>query len=181
MDPDDATAAKRSPFLLSQRHRSHSFYNERRTDHWPGVSAAAPPLGWVGTQEPLWEGPPGMPWVSSWFSQGLGQGWPDSAQGVEDDGCGPSCFRHRAPCGVQLFPTVDSPAELLLGGGPAGAPNVWVSLRPRHGEGIVVCVSVALIFCGGCYGATPPMNYSACLWSSRGQDPSSRFMAQHLG
>lgn len=26
---------------------------------------------------------------------------------------------------------------------------------PRHGEGIVVCVSVALIFCGGGYGAAP--------------------------
>ncbi|XP_032085645.1 uncharacterized protein KIAA1671 homolog [Thamnophis elegans] len=35
VDRDDATAAKRSPFPVSQR-RSHSFYNERRTDHWPG-------------------------------------------------------------------------------------------------------------------------------------------------
>ncbi|XP_034284835.2 uncharacterized protein KIAA1671 isoform X2 [Pantherophis guttatus] len=35
VDRDDATAIKCSPYLLSQR-RSHSFYNERRTDHWPG-------------------------------------------------------------------------------------------------------------------------------------------------
>ncbi|XP_058014213.1 uncharacterized protein KIAA1671 homolog isoform X2 [Ahaetulla prasina] len=35
VDRDDATAVKGSPYLLSQQ-RSHSFYNERRTDHWPG-------------------------------------------------------------------------------------------------------------------------------------------------
>ncbi|XP_026575076.1 uncharacterized protein KIAA1671 homolog isoform X2 [Pseudonaja textilis] len=35
VDPDDAAAIKHSPFLLAQR-RSDSFYNERRTDHWPG-------------------------------------------------------------------------------------------------------------------------------------------------
>ncbi|XP_026541254.1 uncharacterized protein KIAA1671 homolog isoform X2 [Notechis scutatus] len=35
VDPDNAAAIKHSPFLLAQR-RSDSFYNEWRTDRWPG-------------------------------------------------------------------------------------------------------------------------------------------------
>lgn len=42
MDRDDATTTKRSLYLLTQR-QSQSFYKERRTDHWSGVSAAASP------------------------------------------------------------------------------------------------------------------------------------------
>lgn len=53
------------------------------------------------------------------------------AREVEEDGLWPldaSATGRRAPCGARLFPTADSPAELLLGGGPvgpAGTPNVW--------------------------------------------------------